>query len=86
MAFVAVMFVVMVVVTMRTDLMPERTRHEHFVAALWPKTGMPGRELRFTGEKAVLYKDPGFPLTWHVCTATKCGRYFEDEGDAERSK
>jgi hypothetical protein len=77
--FIAAMFVLMVVALFRTDLTPEDTRHDHFAAALWPG-------FRFEREKAVLYKDPDHPLTWHVCTATGCGRYFEDEGDAEKSR
>lgn len=61
------------------SLRPEDERHDHFVSALWPG-------FRFQSEPAVLYKDPAHPLTWHVCTATGCGRYFEDAGDAEKSR
>jgi hypothetical protein len=61
------------------SLRPEDERHLHFAAALWPGS-------RFESEPAVLYRDPAHPLTWHVCTATGCGRYFEDQGDAEKSK
>lgn len=85
-AFVAVMFVLMIVALLRTDLTPEDTRHDHFVAALWPPSKEPGKFLRFEREKAVLYRDPLRPLTWHVCTATVCGRFFEAEGDEEKSK
>ncbi len=85
-AFCSVTFVAMVAVMATVDLNPEGTRHKRFVEALWPKAGTPGRDLAFSQENAILYKDPKFPLTWHVCTANGCGRYYEDEGDAERSK
>ncbi len=84
--FCNAMFVAMIVALWKTDLTPEDTRHEHFAKALWPPSKEPGRFLRFEREKAVLYRDPSRPLTWHVCTATGCGRYFEDEGDAEKSR
>ncbi len=61
------------------SLRPEDERHKHFAKALWPG-------FRFESEPAYLYRDMAHPLTWHVCTATGCGRYFEDEGDAEKSK
>ncbi len=77
--FCGLMLVLLLAALWKTDTTPEDTRHDHFAAALWPR-------FRFEREKAVLYKDPAHPLTWHVCTATICGRYFEDEGDAEKSK
>jgi len=86
MIFFAIALIIFLAVFFRSDLTPEDTRHDHFVAALWPHSKEPGRFLRFTRTPAVLYQDPDYPLTWHVCTATGCGRYYEDVDDAEKSK
>jgi hypothetical protein len=68
------------------SLRPEDDRHDHFVAALWPPSGEPGKSLHFIKTPAYLYQDPSRPLTWHVCTATVCGRFYEADGDEEKSK
>ena len=53
-------------------------RHEDFVAARVPWHG------RSWGKKeAVLYRDVDHPLTWHVCTESGCGFYFEEEKKSE---
>ncbi len=85
-AFCGLMFGLLAFALWRTDLSPEDTRHDHFVSALWPPSKEPGKFLRFEREQAILYRDPTRPLTWHVCTATVCGRYYEADGDAEKSK
>lgn len=61
------------------SLRPEDEQHDFYASRLWPG-------FRFQKEAAYLYKDAGHLLTWHVCTASGCGRYFEVEEDPRLGK
>lgn len=49
------------------------SQHESFVAERPPWAGV-----SWDRKEAVLYRDPERPLTWHVCTDSGCGIYFEE--------
>jgi len=51
-----------------------RKEHDKYVSE---RPAWKGREWRET--EAVLFEDPGHPLTYHVCTFRGCGHYFEDK-------